>query len=252
MALFGIGGGKETQSARSSSNAQSTDWSQQLANAFGINSSQGSTFVDPAQAGARQGLFDQILKQMGGAGAAEAGAQATLGGILPGLQSTFSALGGMTDPSATIKAQGSALSEGLGNLFRQEIMPGIKGDAIAAGGFGGGRQGVAEGVAAGQLGQSYTQGLADITAAANNQALQAAQVQQAMGTSIFDLSQAGSTAGLGWLESLAGILGPTTTLSSTSSSGVTGSTSSGASQGQSTSESESLSRGSGSKWNLGF
>lgn len=249
---FSFGGNKETQSSKSTSESQSTDWSQQLSNAFGLNTSTGSTFVDPTQTGARTALFDQILKQIGGVGGAAQGAQDQANSLLPGLTSSFATLGGMTDPSATIKAQGSALSEGLGNLFRQEIMPGIKSDAIAGGGFGGGRQGVAEGVATGQIAQSYTQGLADITSAANARAMQAAQVQQSLGSSIFDLSQAGQNAGLTWLQSLSDMLGPATVLSQTESQGQTGSTSSGASAGQSTSESESTSRGKSSGWKLGF
>jgi hypothetical protein len=244
--VFGIGADKSKTT--SSSQSQSSNWADAFSQAFGWNTSQGQTFIDPQQQAARQGLFGQVLASMN-PGQARADATERLGAIMPQLNQAMTTLGSF-DPASQIATQGAALQEGLGSLFQQEIMPGIQSDAIAAGGFGGGRQGVAEGVAAGQLGQSYTQGLADITAAANAQAMQAAQLQGILGQSIFDLGTAADTAGLDQLTSLAGILGPATVLSQQGSAGQTGSTSSSKSAGQSTSSSKAKSSSSG--WKLGF
>lgn len=83
-------------------------------------------------------------------------------------------LKGLMDPSAQVAAQSRSLKTGLSNLFAEELNPAIRGNAIAAGGFGGGRQGVAQGQAVGQIADSYREGLGDIVAGANAQAAGAA------------------------------------------------------------------------------
>ncbi|QDY70134.1 hypothetical protein [Qingshengfaniella alkalisoli] len=245
--MFGIGGGKS--SSKTTSSSQSSNWSDAFSNAFGFNQSTAGTFVDPTQQAAREGLFSQIMANMN-PGGAQANATGALESMMPQLQGAFTQLGSFGDPTAQIAAQSEALKKGLGSLFREEIMPGIQSDAIAAGGFGGGRQGVAEGVATGQLADSYTSGVADITSVANNQAIGALGQQGALAGSILGMQQQADQTGLGYLSILSDILGPATVLSSQQSSGAQGSTSSSQSAGQSSSESKSKSKDSSFK--LGF
>lgn len=246
-------------------NNQSSAFGTDQSTSFGQNQSTSGSYIDPTQGGFLQNLWGQASGLADPQGV-QANIQNTLGQIMPGLQGTFQNLQGLTDPSQTIATQSQALQQGLGNLFNNEILPGIKGDAIASGGFGGGRQGVAEGVATGQLANSFTSGLADITSAANSQALQASQQLGTLGQGIMGLSQAGQTAGMDILSQLAGILGGPTVLQQSESAGTTGSQSTGLTGSQSTGATGSQSsgsssssgqgtasgKGSSSKWDLGF
>lgn len=68
-----------------------------------------------------------------------------------------------------------AANRRLGTDFQEQILPGIQKNAIAAGGLGGSRQGVAEGIAAGKLAQA----MGDQTANMYNQAYGMGLDQQA-------------------------------------------------------------------------
>lgn len=175
-------------------------------------SSASQTFIDPMQQGFLSGLWSMAQQNIrpGAIGnqaqaAARPGAQASgaaLGALtgtvqnpLQGQQSVLTRLSQLgnvgqqtqayqpalaamrqqMNPTRQIQAQGRSLQSGLGEMFREELNPAIRGNAIAAGGFGGGRQGVAQGQAVGELADAYTQGLGDITANANAQALGASQ-----------------------------------------------------------------------------
>ena len=178
---------------------------------------QARSFIDPVQEQHLQGLWNRgsgLAQQGRAAGAARRASRQNRGHIRQA-QNTASAI---ADPTAQIEAQAGSLATGLGNLFQNQIMPGIQSDAIAAGGFGGGRQGVAEGVAAGQLGNAYAQGLGDITANANQQALQAAGMSPALGQANIANRVSPFTAGFEPLQRLAAILGSPTVLNEQSAS----------------------------------
>ena len=125
------------------------------------------------------------------------------------------------NPNSPIAQQQASLQAGLGQMFREELMPSMQSNAIAAGGVGGGRQGVAEGVAAGQMAQAYTQGLGDITARANQQALGAAGMMPGRSQALAEATYGslyGGDKGMSILGQLAGIIGgPTVTQQSQSS-----------------------------------
>lgn len=149
------------------------------------SNSSGRSFVDPAQRGLFKSLFNRgaaITKGM----APDALAQ-RFAPISAGYGADFDMLGGLTNPGGQIDAQTASLRAGLGRTFRDEIMPNIRGGAIASGGFGGGRQGVAEGVAAGRIADAYTEGHGAIVANANQTALQAQQQRQTLGEGMFNL-----------------------------------------------------------------
>jgi hypothetical protein len=78
---------------------------------------------------------------------------------------------------------------------------------------------VAQGVAAGQLGNSYTQGLGDITARANQQAGMASQALGPMAGLMGGVANMGQTAGQAVLANLSNILGGPTVLQQHSQSG---------------------------------
>lgn len=120
-----------------------------------------------------------------------------------------------------------ALKTGLGELFRDEINPAITSRAVAGGTLGGGRQGVAQGVAAGKLGTAYTKGAADIFAsdqAAKDAAAgtlisgrnTAAGIGLSSLPSLFSVAEGGLNAASLPYATLAGILGGPTVLGSSS------------------------------------
>ena len=123
------------------------------------------------------------------------------------LGDAIGALQGLLDPSAQIQTQTDALSAGLGNLFSTQINPAMETSAIAAGGLGGGRQGVAQGVAAGQMANVFQQGVADITANANNQAMNAANMMGPLSMQMMGNSQFGQNSAMDMLGMYAQMLG---------------------------------------------
>lgn len=132
----------------------------------------------------------------------------------------------LTDTSAR-DAQLGALKTGLGELFRDEINPAITSRAVAGGTLGGGRQGVAQGVAAGKLGQAYQQGAASIFAtdqaqrdAAASALISGRNTAAGIGLSslpgLFNVAEGGLNAAQSPYATLAGILGGPTVLGSSS------------------------------------
>ena len=263
------GGGQSTSSSTSASDALNQAFSQGFSNvdassfnnafsnatSFGKSGGTSATFVDPSQQ-PYQNFLREAGKAQIGKGAGAVGIAARRGG-----QNTLLAQEAnqkLFDPASQIKAQTDSLRSGLGRLFTDEINPAIENRAIASGGFGGGRQGVAQGVAAGQLGDAFTQGLGDITARAN------AQAQVAIGAAP-GLAEAGVTAagapsqfGFDQLGQFAGLVGAPTILATGETFGSTGSVSTGGSQSisrqQSLSQaiSESRSRASGQSESYDF
>ena len=137
----------------------------------------------------------------------------------PFIDQAGAALGGLADPTAQIAAQEASLSAGLGNLFRNEINPAIESNNIAAGGLGGGRQGVAQDVATGQLANAYTEGLGQITANANQQAGMAGQALGNLGQLTFGMGSQGAMGALTPLQMLSQIIGSPTVLGNSTSWG---------------------------------
>lgn len=225
-ALSGIGGSK--QQSQSNSNS--------FSNSFG--NSQSGSFIDPNQNPFLQQLYSGGANTLGGLGDTGAQAQGLINQF--DLSGGFGTLGQLADPTAQIETQTAALQEGLGNLFSNEIMPSIQGNAIGAGGLGGGRQGVAEGTAAGEIASQFTQGVADITGRANQQALQAAGLMPSYAQDAFNFGMGNVGAAFAPLQQFASLLGgPTVLQSAQSSSG-------------SSSRSKSSSSGSGSSFDMGF
>ena len=236
-------GSQQTSSQFSTQLAQSQQ--QQAAAASGQATSQ--TFVDPAQAGfldflrtQGQGIAQgqlgpggvgqfaqQQAQQLGGIGqnllgVLQGGAQQTgLGGQLAG------AVGGVTPGGAPgtqflqdrisqqnpfLNEQITQLGQDIGQEFRESILPGIRRGANQIGALGGGRQGVAEGIAAEGAQRSFAAQAANLRFSdVGLRQAAAAQLQQAS-LAGGQLAGAGlgqqltaAQAGLGSLGGLAGL-----------------------------------------------
>lgn len=112
-------------------------------------------------------------------------------------------------------AQLSAGLEAMGTQFSRETLPQIRGGAMQSGGLGGSRQGIAEGLAAGELARQQRGLFADLSGQASQRQMGALQLAPSM----FDLSMAPTRAEWLPLQMGAGALGGTTVLGSGSSSG---------------------------------
>lgn len=245
------GGGQSSSNSTSMSDALSLaqGFSAGTSNSFGQTGGQSGTFIDPAQQRQQNILNQQSMGLFGqGQGAVNKQQNANAGA----LQQALGVAQGLADPSAQIAAQSSALQTGLGNLFNNEINPAIEGNSLASGGFGGGRQGVAQGVAAGGLADAFTQGLGDITARANSQAL--AANNSILGLTQGQMSNAGAGAqfGLSQLGGIGSILGSPTVLSQSTNFGNQGSQSRNFSENQAISESRSRAAGSSEAYDFSF
>jgi len=123
------------------------------------------------------------------------------GGQLPtltgqaGLASQF-LLGPVLFPESNpaLQAATEAAVRPLTEQFERTILPGIRGEAITAGGFGGSRQGIAEGLAA----QGLTRQIGDVTST-----IQANAFQQSLDAMTRALFAAPATAGLQFLPTSA-------------------------------------------------
>jgi len=203
---MGFGGGSQ----QSTSSSDMASWTNQFLRSASQGVSQ--SFIDPTQAGHLGNLWEDAAGYSNPAAATRA-SKNLVGEVMPGLRQAYGATTALTDPSKLIKAQTGSLKAGLGDLFREEINPAIEGGAIATGGFGGGRQGVAQGVATGQLADTFAQGYGDIVAGARETALNAGEAAGTLGQGIYNLGMMPSMAGLGQLQQYANLLGSPTVLS---------------------------------------
>ena len=107
---------------------------------------------------------------------------------------------GATDP--TLQAYGNQ----LGRQFREQIMPGMRGDAMAAGAYGGSRAGIGQGLAAGRAQQQLQDFGAQTYADRMNRQLGASQ-------GLLEVGQAQAQAPWSSMQQYAGLLGPAVNLS---------------------------------------
>ncbi len=180
------------------------------------SSSSSETFVDRSQ----QPFLDFLRNMAQGQALGAMGQQSALQGVSQSLMGQgmgfLGNLQGIGSP-AMQQQQMNALVGNLGQMYQQQVLPGIRRGAGLAGMQGGGRQGVAEGVAAGNLGQAFISGATDIMANAQMQRIAAAQA------GIGGLGQIMGVAGAPWtaqynpLMQFASILGAPTVLSKSES-----------------------------------
>jgi hypothetical protein len=154
-----------------------------------------------------------------------------------------------------LEQQISQLQQDTGRLFREELNPAITSRAVAGGTYGGGRQGVAQGLAAEGAARTFTQGATalragDITSrdavaqSIATNSLNAASTGLGALPSLLDVLQRGQNAELGVYSQLGSILGGPTTLTSSDSSSLA------QSLARAYGEQQSTSRGRSSAWNF--
>lgn len=130
-----------------------------------------------------------------------------------------------------LEQQISQLQEDTGRLFREELNPAITSRAVSGGTLGGGRQGVAQGLAAESAARVFTQGatalragdIASRDAVAQSIAtntLNAASTGLGALPSLLDVLERGGNAELGAYSQLSQILGGPTTLTQSDSSSI--------------------------------
>lgn len=226
---FGFGGSTSSTDSRSQSTQQS--------NAASTSAGSSQSFSQDSIA------FEDIFARMFG------GAEGAAGGLDPSMltdaaNQLFSGgldvmnqlggdagsqyLEGRLGENDVLQQQIDLLGEDLGGFFNEQLMPGITSQAVGGGALGGGRQGVAQGMAADQVGDLFTQGATALRAGDMQARDAAAGVlagnagQNAM-TSLQGLPGLAGLADMGFgaamspYERLAGILGGPTTLTNAGS-----------------------------------
>lgn len=103
-----------------------------------------------------------------------------LGAWGQGMQNMGQAAGFMSNPAILspdsnpyLKQYGGLMGQQLSQNLQENIMPGLRSSAIGAGQYGGTRQGIAEGLAAGRTQEAYQRGLTDLYSRGYGQGLQA-------------------------------------------------------------------------------
>ncbi len=234
---FSFGGSKTDSFSRGSSFSQDRS---QSGSVSGGRSESGST---SEQAIAFEDVFARLF---GGAEGAAAGLDPSLltnaANQLFGAGTGFlGSLGGdagtayleerLSGDNAVLEEQIDLLQSDLGDLFREELNPAITSEAVAGGQLGGGRQGVAQGIATEAVGDLFTQGATALragdiaardaaasTIAQNN--LVGAQTGLASLPGLLGIAETGTFASLAPSERLAAILGDPTVLTRSESFGT--------------------------------
>jgi len=127
-----------------------------------------------------------------------------------------------------LDAQMGRLKADIGELFNEELLPGITSDAVRGGQLGGGRQGVAQGQAVEAAAEAFSQGATGlltedqaqrdaIAQGVADRSIQGAQVGLAGMPGLLSIAQGGITAQTAPLQFLASILGDKTTLTQSAS-----------------------------------
>jgi hypothetical protein len=254
---FSFGSSKATQQSQSESQSESQSQSRALSDELRIGGNAATSFgvsggVSSSnqfgQASANQRVaFEQLFAQLyGGAGAAaagintgaisSAGQQLFSGGLdflqqlqgNPGTAALAARVGGDT---SVRDAQLEVLKTGLGDLFNEELMPGITSTGVATGTLGGSRDAVARAQAAKAVAGQYATGAASILSSdqAQRDAAAGKLGELSLGSaatglssldSLYGIASGGELAGLAPYQMLAAIMGGPTVLGSSQSTDV--------------------------------
>ena len=167
---------------------------------MGQSKSRNKSFIDPTQLQYLSQMWNQGGNFFGSGGANfDAGAAQ---GFVDRLSSNpfMQQLGQFATPNnAMVQNQMDMLGQNLGRQFSQQILPGIQSNAIAAGQLGGGRQGVAQGIASQGFADAFGQGASGIMSNAYNQAQQAT----GLGANLYGQQAMMGLQGLGQMQQMA-------------------------------------------------
>ena len=166
MGLFSFGGSKQSSESFGQSSSYGESQSGGISAGLSEQGSQGTS---------TQGIaFEDIFAQMFG-GAAGAAFQLdpsmltdTANQLFSGGTGFLEQLGGgagasyledrLSSDNQVLEDQIGFLGEDLGKFFNEQLLPGITSDAVAGGQLGGGRQGVAQGIAADRVAGEFQRG----------------------------------------------------------------------------------------------
>jgi len=248
--MFGLSGSKS--SSRSTGSSQSTSFS------FGSSASQqgstsssisGGTSVSGSQdqSSSRSGqqvAFEDVFARLFGNAEGVAGNLDTsllttaANQLFAGGTDFLSGIGGdagsafmrerLAGGDSLLNGQLDLLQADIGELFREELLPGIQREAVGAGQLGGGRQGVAEAGALEAASEAFTRGAVDLRTREQAQrdtiagdlaqnSIQGATAGLAGIPGLLDVAAGGITAQTAPLEFLAAILGDQSILTQASS-----------------------------------
>lgn len=255
--MFGFGrseqaatSGSQSTNVSESASRQNIAFEDVFANLYGNATNAGARAAGGAGmvSGAAQQLFtggSQFLESLGG----DAGSEY--------LNSRLNA------DNPVLNDQIRQLQEDTGRLFREEFNPAITSRAVAGGTLGGGRQGVAQGMAVESAARTFSQGATAlrsndvarrdaIAQSVAQNSLQSASTGLGALPSLLDVLERGTRSELGVYSQLSSILGGPTVLSTSDSRSNAQSTSFAESLARAMSEqsSRSYGSGSGSSWNF--
>jgi hypothetical protein len=270
-----LGMGRSKSASYNESDSQSYGYS-------GSNSSDISRSIQEAVSGGQsrstQGVFAGDMFQQLYGGAAGAAGRASIQApelamaaqqLFTGGSSFLSGLGGdagstylenrVTGESPVLQEQIDALREDTGRLFTEEFNPAITSRAVAGGTLGGGRQGVAQGIAMDSLTREFARGATALRANDVNARDAAAQsiasnslaaANTGLGAlpGLLDLKERGVNSELGIFASLSNILGGPTVLGESQSSDFSRSTAQSIAEAFSRSFGEQSSRSRSEGW----
>ncbi len=230
-----LGGGKSRSQQQSESSGYQT-------------SEQASTSTSQSQSNQDIAFRDLYGQLYGNASNAASGAAANAGVLGDAAKQLFTGgnqflqnLGGdagsgyledrLSSNNPVLEQQISQLQQDTGRLFREELNPAITSRAVGGGTLGGGRQGVAQGLAAESAARVFTQGATALRAgdvasrdavaqSVATNSLNAANTGLGALPSLLEVLERGNNAELGVYSSLSSILGGPTTLTQGSSSSL--------------------------------
>lgn len=278
---LGLGKQKQDASSEQMSNAYGYNQSESFDNSLSTSGSASSGQSTSGQSVFNGDVFSQLF---GNASTAAKSAVAQAPELMQTARQLFSggtnfldSLGGdagtsymesrLSGDNPVLDEQISGLSTDIGRLFKEQLLPGVRSTAAAGGTLGGGRQGVAEGLAADSAAMQFQRGATALRANDVNQrdaiaasvatnSLQSAATGLGALPSLLDISERGANQELGVYSTLSGILGGPTTLSSSQSTDFSESQARSVAQafaksfGQNSSTSQGTSTSRGRGWNF--
>ena len=203
---FGFGASKASSEQQATASSSSFDVSQSASQSGGLS-------VGGSQSQQSVAFEDIFARLFGGAEGAAGGLDTSMltgaanqlfsGGLdfldnLSGGADTDFLQRRLSGADGLLDEQIGGLGEDIGAFFREQILPGITSEAISGGGLGGGRQGVAEGIAADSAGREFQRGATSLRTA---DAASRDNIAAILGQNRIQ----GAEAGIGGLGALAGI-----------------------------------------------
>jgi hypothetical protein len=240
MGLLSFGGSKSKSSTSSQASAYGYSGSESVQGSIsqGISGGTARSGQDIAFADLFANLYGGATGAAGRAAIAAPGLSDQAGMLFSGGLDFLDRLGGgagagyledrLRGDSGILEAQIGQLEQDMGRLFSEQLNPAITSQHVAGGTLGGGRQGVAQAGAAGQVAREFGRGVTELRAMDQAQRDQIARDAGAMTQAgagaglaalpgLYGLAEAGNLAELSPYMSLAQIMGGPTTLTTSES-----------------------------------